>query len=103
MLKQRVITALILAPIAVAGIFLLPPLEFACFIGVFIVVAAWEWANLAGLEGVARFVYAGVIALLLSAAWFLPSLWILCLLYNSDAADEWDGFGLGVASSIYKK
>lgn len=49
-LKTRIITALILAPIAIGGIFFLPPLGFALFTGVIIAVGAWEWANMAGIE-----------------------------------------------------
>lgn len=50
MLKTRIITALILAPIAIGGIFFLPPLGFALFTGAAITVGAWEWANMAGIE-----------------------------------------------------
>lgn len=49
MLKQRVITALILAPVVVIGLFFLPPLGFGIFTGFALTVAAWEWANLAGV------------------------------------------------------
>lgn len=77
MLKQRVITALILAPIAIAGVFLLPLFEFSLFIGAVIAVGAWEWAKLAGYEGSVRFVYAGGIVILLGLAWFVPPMWVL--------------------------
>ena len=77
MLKQRIITAVILAPIVIAGIFLLADVYFALFIGVIIVVGAWEWANLAGLEGKATYVYAAGISLCLVLAWHLPAIWIL--------------------------
>lgn len=77
MLKQRIITALILAPIVVAGIFLLPLFEFSLFIGAIIAIGAWEWAGLAGFEGRHRFVYAGLIALLLALSDYLPPLAVL--------------------------
>jgi phosphatidate cytidylyltransferase len=76
-LKQRIITALILAPIVIAGIFLLTDIYFALFIGSIIVVGAWEWANLAGIEGKAAYVYAAAISLCLALAWHLPALWVL--------------------------
>ncbi len=50
MLKQRIITALILAPLAVWGIFGLATPGFAWFIGAIVVLAAWEWANLSGWQ-----------------------------------------------------
>lgn len=77
MLKQRIITALILAPIAIAGVFLLPPFEFSLFIGAVIALGAWEWANLAGYQGIGRFVYAGGILGLLGLSWLLPPMWVL--------------------------
>lgn len=79
MLKQRIITALILAPIAIACVFLLPPLQFSLFVGGFILIASWEWANLADLEGYARFVYAGIVLLLLVTVTFLPPVIVLGL------------------------
>ena len=50
MLKQRILTALVLAPLALAGVFLLPPGGFAVFMGLVIVLGGWEWANLSGFE-----------------------------------------------------
>ncbi|MFO7704917.1 MAG: phosphatidate cytidylyltransferase [Halopseudomonas sp.] len=67
MLKQRIITAVILAPLAIAGFVMLEGLWFALFIGAVVVVAAWEWARLAGQTGQkGRIVYALVVALLLA-------------------------------------
>ncbi len=58
MLKQRILTGLVLAPIMIGGIFFLPMIEFMLFIGVITVVGAWEWANLAGIKNkLGRVVY----------------------------------------------
>lgn len=66
MLKTRVITALILAPIAIGCILFLPPLGFAIFTGMIITLGAWEWANMAGLtSGASRVGYAALTALVL--------------------------------------
>lgn len=48
MLKQRIITAAILLPVALIGFFLFEGLAFALFIGVVVSLGAWEWARLAG-------------------------------------------------------
>ncbi|WP_250657436.1 phosphatidate cytidylyltransferase [Alkalimarinus coralli] len=78
MLKQRIITGLILAPIAVGGIFFLPPVEFSWFIGIIIAIGGWEWANLAGYSRqVERLGYAGLIALLLYLSTFVNSTYVL--------------------------
>lgn len=66
MLKQRIITALILAPIMIGGIFYLPVPEFMVFIGAIVTLGAWEWANLSGVtDKLGRVAYAGLIAGLL--------------------------------------
>lgn len=63
MFKQRLITALILAPLMIGGIFFLPIEQFAYFIGFIVTVAAWEWANLSGYTSSAiRIGYAALIA-----------------------------------------
>jgi phosphatidate cytidylyltransferase len=79
-LKTRIITALILAPIAIGGIFFLPPLGFALFTGAIITLGAWEWANLSGIENQpGRIVYAAVFAGLLFALRQAPATEILWL------------------------
>ncbi|EAT12162.1 CDP-archaeol synthase [Bermanella marisrubri] len=63
MLKQRIITALILAPIMIGGIFFLPLSEFMVFIGLITAIGGWEWAKMSGLKApLGRIAYAGLIA-----------------------------------------
>lgn len=50
MLRQRVITALVLAPLALIGILFLPLRGFELCIGLIVVLGAWEWGNLMGLK-----------------------------------------------------
>ncbi|MBC9249707.1 phosphatidate cytidylyltransferase [Pseudomonas alcaligenes] len=80
MLKQRIITALLLLPIALGGFFYLAGPLFALFIGAVVTLAAWEWARLAGFAGqVQRVAYAAGVAALLYGAWLLPVVapWLL--------------------------
>ena len=73
MLKQRVITALILAVIFLAALFGLPSGYFSFFIGAVLLIGAWEWANLSGFPSIwQRLVYSLVLlALLVGTALYL--------------------------------
>ncbi len=50
MLRNRIITALILAPLVVAAVFLLPPLGFAVAFWGVAALGAYEWAGLMGVD-----------------------------------------------------
>ncbi len=68
MLKQRVITALILASVFVAALIYLPGPLFSAFAATITLIGAWEWANLSGLSqrwqrGLYVLVTGGVLAL----------------------------------------
>ena len=50
MLKQRILTALVLVPLALAGVMLLSLTTFSVVVALIIMLGAWEWGNLAGFE-----------------------------------------------------
>ncbi|SHI10750.1 phosphatidate cytidylyltransferase [Ferrimonas marina] len=80
MLKQRVLTALLLLPIALAGIFMLPITGFSVAVAVVIVLAAREWGALV-LPGqpAAKWLYgASIAALLVALLLLVPSslIWV---------------------------
>lgn len=70
MFKQRLITALILGGLVVAGILYLPTTWFGGLLLVFIVRGAWEWTGLSELSRpIARIVYCVVVLGLIGLAW----------------------------------
>ena len=71
MLKQRIITALILAPAAISAIFYLPITYFAGLLMAIITIGAWEWARLMGMTNtVQRLSYALITSALVALLWF---------------------------------
>ena len=52
MLKQRILTAVVLIPLLIAALFYLPLSWTTLLFAAFIAVAAWEWAGLSGLRRV---------------------------------------------------
>lgn len=72
MLKQRIITALILAPAAISAIFYLPINYFAILLMAIIGIGSWEWARFMGLvDTVQRLGYVVVTSAIIAALWFL--------------------------------
>lgn len=69
MLRQRVVTALILGTIALVTIFALPTWAMAGVLAAVLLVGAWEWGGFAQWSGGARLVYAGAIALCMLMIW----------------------------------
>jgi len=64
MLKQRIITALILISVLVWALFTWPQPAFALFLGVFILAGAWEWTALCGLQKLpVRLLYLALVAM----------------------------------------
>jgi phosphatidate cytidylyltransferase len=93
MLKQRVITAIVLAPLILALIFLTKASVFATLLGLIFLLGMWEWTRMAGMHGrglraLALLGYAILFALLWHVCktpwWWLPVLaglvwWLLAL------------------------
>ncbi|MBT0585009.1 phosphatidate cytidylyltransferase [Alteromonas oceanisediminis] len=50
MLRQRIITAVILAPLALIAVLFLPIFEFQVVIGGVVAIGAYEWAKMSGLD-----------------------------------------------------
>ena len=71
LLKQRIITALILAPAAISAIFYLPVIYFAGLLMAIIAIGAWEWARFIGLTNVGqRLTYAALTTGLIALVWY---------------------------------
>ncbi|TNE80229.1 MAG: hypothetical protein EP334_03440, partial [Gammaproteobacteria bacterium] len=68
-LKQRIITALVMAVVFAAALFLLEPFGFSMAVALVVIYAAWEWSDLSDLRSPPmRFAYVLLVALLLLAS-----------------------------------
>lgn len=76
MLRQRILTAAVLAPAVIAAVWWLPPDWFAVLLIMVAALAAWEWALLAGLETVPGRggMIATVLVLCVIGTWLAPGL-----------------------------
>lgn len=82
MLKQRILTALVLLPVALGGFFLLEGGWFALFIGAVVSLGGWEWARMGGLQAQwQRVAYGLFVALVLFVFYLSPGVapWVLGL------------------------
>lgn len=71
-LKQRFVTALVLAAVFVGVLLFCPPLVFSLFISVVAATAAWEWANLCHLTPrKLRLAYTSVVLATAAGLWLL--------------------------------
>ncbi|MCC6593767.1 MAG: phosphatidate cytidylyltransferase [Xanthomonadales bacterium] len=83
-LRARVLTALVLAPLAISGVLWLPSFWFALLFGVVLCYAIWEWTRVIGvrdrrLRALAVIVNGTIMATLLwldPAPWLLPLAWV---------------------------
>lgn len=75
MLKQRVITAVILAPLVIAGVLLAPTRGFAAGLGLVVLIGAWEWSALIPLEStVARLAWVLLVGGVMLALFVWPAM-----------------------------
>lgn len=70
MLRQRIITATVLALVAIWAVLELPAVGFGLVLLAVILLGAWEWARLAGLDGTGgRLLYGGLVLAAVLALW----------------------------------
>lgn len=73
MLRNRVVTSLILAPSIISAVYFLDPIGFAVLWGITILVASWEWSHLSGLSSpLSRLGFVGI----LLGAQLTGSIWV---------------------------
>lgn len=80
MLIKRILTAIILIPLTLAGLFFLSPLWFCILTGLISLGAAWEWSHLMEFKSVlARVIYLIISAIILCWIVFSPiSIVLVC-------------------------
>lgn len=72
MLRQRIITAVILALALISVLLLAPPAIFSSLISLVVLIAAWEWANLIKISSLpAKLSYLTSLVVLLGAAHYI--------------------------------
>jgi len=72
LLKQRIFTALILAPAVIGAIFYLPLAYFAAFMLAVLTIGAWEWGPLMGFADTSRrLAFVAASMLMMGGLWYL--------------------------------
>jgi len=90
MLKQRILTALILIPLVIAGIVYLPTSAIAIILAILMLQGAWEWSRMAGLQTqLERFVYVFAVLLMLWYGWSIRGDQALTQLFANAAGITW--------------
>lgn len=94
MLLRRILTAAVLVPLALAGLFLLSVRDWAIASGVFVLVGAWEWGSIAGWGTVTRAAFTAVVAATFAAVilWVLPA---------ADGFAQWGPLVWGIAVAFW--
>ena len=75
MLKSRVITALIIAPLTLGAVFFMPGPWFAVFMGLIVLMGAWEWTCMMRLMHTSQrmaYVLSVLLALVVTGKYLLP-------------------------------
>ncbi len=73
MLKQRILTAVILIPIILAAVYYLPPAWFCLFTAVIALAGAWEWTNLMQIsKPLYRCLYLALVVVIFVDSLFIP-------------------------------
>ena len=71
MLKQRLLTALVLIPLVLAAIFWLELKWFALVFAIIITLGAWEWGGLCGLKKISSLLYCLAIISVLAVLFYI--------------------------------
>ncbi len=104
MLKQRIITAVILAPLVVLSVLMMPSNWFAGLLALVALAGAWEWASMVAKTLLAKIIYVLVCAGLIAGCWFVldeshvrlimlagAAYWVFILLLLSFYQSSWLG------------
>jgi len=76
-MKQRIITALLITPVAIALLLYAPAAATAAIIGGLCLIAVWEWTRLSGLRSrQLRAVLVAAAALIMAGLWYCTNLFV---------------------------